>query len=156
MDVTFAMQHEVRNKKKGLKAEKNGWWRRGSNSRGIAPIGNQEILKSDALDQLGHATLTSTNPADCYVRVFLPSHSREHKTTKVIPSNSRCALPTSPGRSSHRRSYGEPGGRTVNSCIKLQKGSTCKHNFPRPKSTHSVPSGHPRCITSTSRTSYRA
>ena len=56
MDVTFAMQHEVRNKKKGLKAEKNGWWRRGSNSRGIAPIGNQEILKSDALDQLGHAT----------------------------------------------------------------------------------------------------
>lgn len=32
------------------------WWRRGSNSRGIAPIGNQEILKSDALDQLGHAT----------------------------------------------------------------------------------------------------
>ena len=32
------------------------WWRRGSNSRGITPIGNQEILKSDALDQLGHVT----------------------------------------------------------------------------------------------------
>ena len=35
---------------------KREWWRRGSNSRGIAPIGNQEVLKSDALDQLGHAT----------------------------------------------------------------------------------------------------
>ena len=35
---------------------KNLWQRRGSNSRGLPPIGNQENLKSNALDQLGHAT----------------------------------------------------------------------------------------------------
>ena len=39
-------------------SDHKSWWRRGSNSRGITPIGNQERLKSDALDQLGHATLT--------------------------------------------------------------------------------------------------
>ena len=74
----FECAEKLRMLKIGVAARRKRWWRRGSNSRGIAPIGNQEVLKSDALDQLGHATLGHLLPLYVHDPLRNELASREH------------------------------------------------------------------------------
>lgn len=65
------------------------WWRRGSNSRGLTPIGNQDKLKSNALDQLGHATVARSVKYIVRVIIHLVTEVRRDTTDCILPAAAR-------------------------------------------------------------------